>query len=110
MKFLFRLIPATHSDDTPKSGRLHAGISGRFASEWVAGFRRNARPESSGIRTDSRFQMVGYLIAGILALIGIVGIALGIRILKKRQILASVLVGFFFTWVVIAIIVFIFGP
>lgn len=59
---------------------------------------------------DSRFQMVGYLIAGILALIGIVGIALGIRIMKKRQILASVLVGFFFTWVVIAIIVFIFGP
>jgi hypothetical protein len=50
MKFLFRLIPATHSDANPKSGRLHIGISGRFASEWVAGFRRNARPESSGIR------------------------------------------------------------
>ena len=51
MKFLFRLIPATHSDATPKSGRLHVGIGGRFASEWVAGFRRNARPESSGICT-----------------------------------------------------------
>ena len=50
MKLLFRLIPATYSDATPKSGRLHVGISGRFASEWVAGFRRNARPDSSGIR------------------------------------------------------------
>lgn len=59
---------------------------------------------------DSRFQMIGYLMAGILVLIGIVGIALGIRILKKRQILASVLIGFFFTWIVIAILVFIFGP
>ena len=47
--------------------------------------------------------------AGILALIGIVGIDLGIRILKKRHDLGSVLVGFFFTWVVIAILVFIFA-
>jgi xanthosine utilization system XapX-like protein len=58
----------------------------------------------------SRVQILGYQVAGILAFLGIVGIAIGIKILKKRQQLAAGLIGFFLVPVVIAIIVFIFGP
>jgi hypothetical protein len=57
----------------------------------------------------SRLQTLGYQVAGVLALVGVVGIAIGIKILKKKQILAGILVGFFFGPVVWAIALFIFG-
>jgi hypothetical protein len=58
----------------------------------------------------SRVRVLGYQAAGILAFVGIAGIAIGIKILKKRQLLAAGLIGFFFVPVVFAIITFIFGP
>ena len=58
----------------------------------------------------SRVHVLGYQVAGIIAFLGIVGIAIGIKILKKRRQLAAGLIGFFLVPVVIAIIVFIFGP
>ena len=58
----------------------------------------------------SRVHVLGYQVAGILAFVGIAGIAIGIKILKKRQLLAAGLIGFFFVPVVFAIITFIFGP
>jgi len=57
----------------------------------------------------SRVQTLGYQVASILALVGIAGTAIGIKILKKKQILAGILVGFFFGPVVWAIVIFIFG-
>jgi len=60
--------------------------------------------------SPSRIQTLGYKVAAILAFVGIAGIAIGIRILKKRQILAAVLIGFFVVPVVIAILTFIVGP
>jgi len=57
-----------------------------------------------------RVQVLGYRVAGILAFVGIAGIAIGIKILKKRQQLGAGLIGFFFTPIVIAIATFIFGP
>lgn len=59
---------------------------------------------------DSRVRVLGYRVAGILAFVGIAGIAIGIKILKKRQLLGAGLIGFFFVPVVIAILAFIFGP
>jgi hypothetical protein len=58
----------------------------------------------------SRVHVLGYQVAGILALLGIAGIAIGIKILKKRQLLAAGLIGFFFVPIVFAILAFIFGP
>ena len=58
----------------------------------------------------SRVRVLGYQVAGILAFVGIAGIAIGIKILKKRKLLAGGLIGFFFVPVVFAIITFIFGP
>ena len=58
----------------------------------------------------SRVHVLGYQVAGILAFVGIAGIAIGIKILKKRQPLAGGLIGFFLVPVVFAILVFIFGP
>jgi hypothetical protein len=58
----------------------------------------------------SRVDVLGYQVAGILAFVGIAGIAVGIIILKKRQLLAAGLIGFFLVPVVIAIVTFIFGP
>ena len=58
----------------------------------------------------SRVHVLGYQVAGILAFVGIAGIALGIKILKKRQQLAGGLIGFFLVPVVFAILAFIFGP
>lgn len=58
----------------------------------------------------SRFRVLGYQVAGILAFLGIAGIAIGIIILKKRQLLAAGLIGFFFVPIVFAILAFIFGP
>ncbi len=58
----------------------------------------------------SRIHVLGYQVAGILAFLGIAGIAIGIKILKKRQLLAAGLIGFFFVPIVIAILAFIFGP
>lgn len=57
-----------------------------------------------------RVQVLGYRVAGILAFVGIAGIAIGIKILKKRQLLAAGLIGFFFVPFVGSILVFIFGP
>jgi hypothetical protein len=56
-----------------------------------------------------RVQVLGYRVAGILAFVGIAGIAIGIKILKKRQQLGAGLIGFFFTPFVWAILIFIFG-
>jgi hypothetical protein len=53
---------------------------------------------------------LGYQAAGILAFLGIAGIAIGIKILKKRQLLAAGLIGFFFVPIVFAILAFIYGP
>jgi membrane protease YdiL (CAAX protease family) len=58
----------------------------------------------------SRVRVLGYQVAGILAFVGIAGIAIGIKILKKRQLLAAGLIGFFLSPVVVAILTFIFGP
>jgi len=58
----------------------------------------------------SRVHVLGYQVAGILAFVGIAGIAIGIKILKKRQLLAAGLIGFFFVPIVFAILAFIFGP
>ncbi|MCX6575249.1 MAG: hypothetical protein NTV82_02520 [Candidatus Aminicenantes bacterium] len=58
----------------------------------------------------SRVHVLGYQVAGILAFLGIAGIAIGIKILKKRQLLAAGLIGFFFVPIVFAILAFIFGP
>jgi hypothetical protein len=58
----------------------------------------------------SRVHVLGYQVAGILAFVGIAGIAIGIKILKKRQLLAAGLIGFFLVPVVFAILAFIFGP
>ncbi len=58
----------------------------------------------------SRIRVLGYQVAGILAFVGIAGIAIGIKILKKRQLLAAGLIGFFLVPVVVAILTFIFGP
>jgi|GEM_PF-6983234 len=58
----------------------------------------------------SRVRVLGYQVAGILAFMGIAGIAIGIKILKKRQRLAAGLIGFFLVFVVVAILTFIFGP
>jgi len=58
----------------------------------------------------SRVRVLGYQVAGILAFVGIAGIAIGIKILKKRQLLAAGLIGFFLMPVVVAILTFIFGP
>ena len=58
----------------------------------------------------SRVRVLGYQVAGILAFVGIAEIAIGIKILKKRQLLAAGLIGFFIVPVVVAILAFIFGP
>jgi hypothetical protein len=58
----------------------------------------------------SRVHVLGYRVAGILAFVGIAGIAIGIKILKKRQLLAGGLIGFFLVPVFFAILAFIFGP
>jgi len=58
----------------------------------------------------SRVHVLGYQVAGIMAFVGIAGIAVGIKTLKKRQPLAAGLIGFFLVPVVFAIRVFIFGP
>ncbi len=57
----------------------------------------------------SRVHVLGYRVAGILAFVGIAGIAIGIKILKKRQQLGAGLIGFFFVPFVWAILIFIFG-
>jgi len=49
--FPFHTIPATCSNRHQRSGSLRIGISRRFASEWVARFRRNTRRDSLGICT-----------------------------------------------------------
>jgi hypothetical protein len=59
---------------------------------------------------DSRIKVLGYQVAGILAFVGVAGTVLGIVALKKKQILAGVLIGLFLPPVFLALIVFIFGP
>lgn len=58
----------------------------------------------------SRVQTLGYKVAVILAFMGIAGIAIGMKILKKRPVIAAVLIGFFAVPVGIAMLTFIVGP
>jgi hypothetical protein len=59
---------------------------------------------------SSRVQALGYQVAGILTCLGIAGIAVGIKIVKKKPGLAAGLIGFFFSPLALGIATFIFGP
>jgi uncharacterized membrane protein len=58
----------------------------------------------------ARVKTLGYQVAGVLVVAGLVGLAIGIRILKKKPGLAAGLSGFFSVWVILGIITFFVGP